>query len=36
MNNRLYEKLIKMGIKDSNTAYRVLLHYKRTGVLLSK
>ena len=35
MNNRLYDKLIKMGINDADTAYRVLLHYKRTGVLLS-
>ena len=31
---RLYDKLIAMGINDADTAYRVILHYKRTGNLI--
>lgn len=30
----VYKKMIKMGINDADTAYRVILHYKRTGKLI--
>lgn len=31
--NKLFQRLTKMGIKDSATAYRMIQQYKRTGIL---
>ena len=35
MNNRITNVLINRGITSSEVAYMVLLHYKRTGKILS-
>ena len=35
MNNRITNVLINRGITLEEVAYRVLLHYKRTGKILS-
>jgi len=31
--NKLFQKLVKMGVKDSKTAYKLIQQYKETGVL---
>ena len=36
MNNRLTDKLIKMGITDPEIAYRIMLEYKRTGKIINR
>ena len=31
--NKLFQKLVKMGVKDSANAYKMIERYKKTGVL---
>jgi len=31
--NKVFQKLVRMGIKDSKTAYKLIQQYKKTGVL---
>lgn len=30
----VYQKLIKLGYMDAESAYKALLHYKKTGILV--
>lgn len=34
MNNRLTDKLIKMGITDPEIAHKIMAHYLKTGKII--
>lgn len=34
MNNRITNILINMGITNPDIAYKIMLHYKRTGKII--
>jgi hypothetical protein len=34
MNNRLTDKLIKMGVTDPKVAHKIIEHYLKTGKLV--